>query len=53
MKTINALSMCWEKLLLQTGMCIKGLIWSPLEPKIENGFSPISFDLFIRRITEV
>ena len=34
-------------------MCIKGLIWPPLEPKTENCFSPISFDWFIRRITEV
>ena len=35
------------------GMCIKGLFWPPLELKIENCFSPISFDCFIRRITEL
>ena len=35
------------------GYGIKGLIWPPLEPKTENCFSPISFDWFIRRITEV
>ena len=35
------------------GMCIKGLFWPPLELKTENRFSPISIDLFIRRITEV
>ena len=34
-------------------MCIKGLIWPPLEPKTKNCFSPISFDWLIRRITEV
>ena len=34
-------------------MCIKGLIWPPIEPKTENCFSPISFDRFIRRKTEV
>ena len=38
---------------LQRGTCIKGLIWPPLEPKTENCFSQISFDWFIRRITEV
>ena len=31
-------------------MCIKG---PPLEPKTENCFSQISFDWFIKRITEV
>ena len=30
-----------------------GLFWSSLEPKLENCFSPISFDWFTRRITEV
>ena len=35
------------------GTCIKGLFWPSLEPKTENCFSPISFDWFIRRITEV
>ena len=35
------------------GTCIKGLIWPPLEPKTENCFSQISFDWFIRRMTEV
>ena len=35
------------------GMCIKGLIWPPLEPKTENCFSQISFVWFIRRMTEV
>ena len=34
-------------------MCIKGLIWPPLGPKIENCFSQISFDWFISRINEV
>ena len=34
-------------------MCIKGLIWPPLKPKTENCFSQISFDWFIRRMTEV
>ena len=34
-------------------MCFKGLFWPPLEPKTENCFPPISFNLFIRRITEV
>ena len=34
-------------------MCIKGLIWPPLEPKTEICFSPISFDWFVRRITEM
>ena len=34
-------------------MYIKGLIWPPLEPKAESCFSPISFDWFIRRITQV
>ena len=33
-------------------MCIKGLIWPPLEPKTKNYFSQISSDWFIR-ITEV
>ena len=37
----------------QGGTYIKGLFWPPLEPKTENCFSPISFDWFIRRITEV
>ena len=34
-------------------MCIKGLIWPPLDPKTENCFSHISFDWFIRRMTKV
>ena len=38
---------------IQRGTCIKGLFWPPLEPKTEKCFSPISFDRFIRRITEV
>ena len=38
---------------MQRGTCIKGLIWPPLEPKTENFFSQISFDWFIRRMTEV
>ena len=33
-------------------MCIKGLIWPPLEPQTKNCFSPISSDWFVRRITE-
>ena len=37
----------------ERGTCIKGLIWPPLEPKTENCFSQISFDWFIRRMTEV
>ena len=37
----------------QRGTCIKGLFWPPIEPKTENCFSPISFNWFIRRITEV
>ena len=37
----------------ESGTCIKGLFWPPLEPKTENCFSPISFNWFIRRITEV
>ena len=35
------------------GTYIKGLFWPPLEPKTENCFLPISFDWFIRRMTEV
>ena len=35
------------------GTCIKVLFWPPQEPKAENCFSPISFDWFIRRITDV
>ena len=34
-------------------MCIKGLIWPPLEPKTESCFSPILFHWFIRRMTQV
>ena len=37
----------------QRGMCIKGLIWPPFEPKTEVCFSQISFDWFSRRMTEV
>ena len=37
----------------ERGTCIKGLFWPPLESKTENCFSPLSFDWFIRRITEV
>ena len=37
----------------ERGMCIKGLIWPPLEPKTENCFSQISFDWFVRNMTEV
>ena len=37
----------------ERGTCIKGLFWPPLEPKTENCFLPISFDCFIRRITEM
>ena len=32
------------------GMCLKGLIWPPLEPKSESCFSPISSDWFNRII---
>ena len=32
-------------------ICIKGLIWPPLEPKTASCFSPISSDWFIERIT--
>ena len=35
------------------GTCIKGLFWPALEPKTENCFTPISFDWFIRKMTEV
>ena len=35
------------------GPCIKGLFWHPQEPKAENCFSPICFNWFIRRITDV
>ena len=38
---------------VQKGMCIKGLNWPPLELKTENCFSQISFDWFVRRMTEV
>ena len=38
---------------IKRATCIKGLFWHLLEPKTENCFSPISFDWFIRRITEV
>ena len=31
----------------------KGLFWPPLEPKTKNCLSPISFNWFNRRITEV
>ena len=37
----------------QRGTYIKRLIWPPLRPKTENCFSQISYDLFIRRMTEV
>ena len=43
----------FSRLVLERGMCIKGLFSPPLEQKTENCFSPISFDWFIRRITEV
>ena len=32
---------------------IKGQFWPPLEPETEHCFAPISFDWFIRSITEV
>ena len=38
---------------IERGTCIKGLFWPPIEPKTENCFSTISFDWFIRRITDV
>ena len=34
-------------------MCIKGLIWPPLEPKTESCFSSISSYRFIRRMVQV
>ena len=37
----------------QRGMCIKGIIWPPVEPKSKSCFSPISSDWFIRRIAQV
>ena len=37
----------------ERGTCIKGLFWPPLESKIENCFSQISFDWFIRIMTKV
>ena len=42
-----------ETLEASKGTCIKGLISPPLELKSESCFSPISFDCFIRRITQV
>ena len=39
----------WDK----RGTCIKGLIGPPSEPKTESCFSQISFDCFIRRMTEM
>ena len=36
-----------------TGVRIKGLFWSPLEPTTETCFSPLSFDWFHRKISEV
>ena len=38
---------------LERGMCIKGQIWPPLEPKTESRFSPISPNWFIRRMAQV
>ena len=35
------------------GYVIEGLNWPPLELKTENCFPQISFDWFIRRMTEV
>ena len=43
---------CKQLLVFEKGTCIKGLFWPPLEPKTKKCFSPISFDWFIRRITE-
>ena len=40
-------------MLVKRGTCIKALIWPPLEPKSGSCFSPISSELFSRRITEV
>ena len=37
----------------ETGTCIIGYIWPPLGPKTEKCFSQISFDWFIRGMTEV
>ena len=37
----------------QRGTGVKRLFWPPQEPKTENWFSQITFDWFIRRITEV
>ena len=36
----------------QRGMCIKGQIWPPWEPKTESCFSPISSNWFISRMVE-
>ena len=41
------------KLASKRGKCIKGLIWPLLEPKTKNCFAQISFDWFIRRMTQV
>ena len=34
-------------------MCIRGLVWLPLKPKNETGFSPISSNWFKGTINKV
>ena len=45
----------FQLVLNERAMCIKGLIWPPMEPKSESCFSkiPSLVDWFIRRITQV
>ena len=53
--TVQAIA-CTVFVLMQQskrGTCNKELFWPPLKPKTANCFSPISFDWFIRRKTEV
>ena len=48
--TIEMGSIYFKGSQVESGACIKGLFYSQ---KTENCFSPISFDWFIRIITEV
>ena len=43
----------WEKFDQKGYVHYKGQIWPPLEPKTESCFSPISSNLFIRRMAQV
>ena len=60
--SILKLSLMFGNYLLQTtfsdaffldALRVEGLVLPPLEPKTENCLSPISFDCFFRRMTEV